>query len=165
MYFDNCKDLNELKAAYKRLALEYHPDRGGDTKTMQAINAEYDRVFDRLKRAQNREAERPNSETRKTTETPEKYRNVIERLIRIQDITIELCGSWLWISGNTYEHRAELKSCGCMFSRSKKRWYWRHVEDGSHWSRGKYTMGEIRAKYGSIILETEEKKECAKIAG
>jgi hypothetical protein len=28
-------------------------------------------------------------------------------------------------------------------------WYWRHKEDGAHWSRGKKTMGEIRMKYGS----------------
>lgn len=36
-----------IKAAYKALAIKYHPDRGGDTVAMQAVNA----AFDRLKKA------------------------------------------------------------------------------------------------------------------
>ena len=39
MYFDNCKDKNEVKAMYRKLAMKYHPDRGGDDKTMAEINA------------------------------------------------------------------------------------------------------------------------------
>lgn len=37
-YFTNIKTLDELKAAYRRLAMQYHPDMGGDTETMKAIN-------------------------------------------------------------------------------------------------------------------------------
>lgn len=40
-YFKNCNSIEEVKTQYKKLALENHPDRGGDTATMQAINAEY----------------------------------------------------------------------------------------------------------------------------
>ena len=39
-YFDRCASLDELKAAYKKLALEHHPDMGGDVHTMQEVNAE-----------------------------------------------------------------------------------------------------------------------------
>ena len=28
-YFNQCKDLNEAKQLFKKLALENHPDRGG----------------------------------------------------------------------------------------------------------------------------------------
>ena len=158
MYFDDCRNINELRAAYKRLALRNHPDMGGDTKTMQAINAEYDRAFEVLKRAQNAEADIPGSEVRKTTETPEKFRHVVECLLHMDGVEVELCGSWLWISGNTYQHRDELKACGCMFSRSKRRWYWRHAEDGQRWSRGRASMGDIRAKYGSEWLAVDDKE-------
>jgi hypothetical protein len=37
-----------VDAAYRALAREYHPDRGGVTSTMQALNATYERVRDRL---------------------------------------------------------------------------------------------------------------------
>lgn len=33
-YFAGIKTLDELKAAYRRLAMKHHPDRGGDLKTM-----------------------------------------------------------------------------------------------------------------------------------
>lgn len=149
MYFENCANLNELKATYKSLALKHHPDMGGDVRVMQAINAEYDRVFARLKDAQNKKASQPESKTHKTTETPEEFRAVVEALLKMQGLDIELCGSWLWISGDTYPHKEELKAAGCLFSGSKKRWYWRHPEDDCRWSRGKKSMSDIRAKYGS----------------
>lgn len=42
-YFTNCTTLEDLKKEYRRLTMLHHPDRGGDTATMQAINAEHDR--------------------------------------------------------------------------------------------------------------------------
>lgn len=44
-YFTNCKTVEEAKKLYRRLAMENHPDRGGDLDTMKAINAEYDEFF------------------------------------------------------------------------------------------------------------------------
>ena len=49
-YFVNCKTLDELKKAYKAAAMKYHPDMGGDTATMQQINAEHDALFEVLKK-------------------------------------------------------------------------------------------------------------------
>ncbi len=40
-YFNSCTTIDEVKAQYKKLAKENHPDMGGDTATMQAINSEY----------------------------------------------------------------------------------------------------------------------------
>lgn len=81
MFFDSCQNLNDLKAEYKKLAMRHHPDMGDDVRTMQAINAEYDKTFAVLKELQNMEAEQPESQTRKTTETPEEFRSIVDALL------------------------------------------------------------------------------------
>ena len=47
-FFASIRTLDALKKAYRELALLHHPDRGGNTATMQAINAEYDEMHARL---------------------------------------------------------------------------------------------------------------------
>ena len=149
MYFAKCRNLEELKAEYRRLANIHHPDHGGDTATMQKINAEYTERFEVLKNQHNSSAD----EYHQTTEAPEEFIDIINQLMKLDGLEIELCGSWLWIGGNTREHKEELKAAGCRWSNNKKLWYWRHPEDGHTWSRGKKTMNQIRAKYGSQLFK------------
>ena len=66
-YFTNCTTLEALKKEYRRLCMLHHPDRGGDTATMAAINDEYDAVFPAFKLAYNRTAETPTTETAQST--------------------------------------------------------------------------------------------------
>lgn len=148
-YFTNINTLDELKAEYRRLSLKHHPDRGGDTATMQEINAEHDELFELLKKQHNASAD----EFHQTTETPEEFRAIIELLLRLDGLTVELCGSWLWIGGNTREHKDALKAAGCQWSSNKKLWYWHHAEEGRKWRRGKATMSDIRTKYGSQVFD------------
>lgn len=49
-YFKNIQNLSELKKQYRVLAIANHPDKGGDTEVMQSINAEFDAMFEVLKR-------------------------------------------------------------------------------------------------------------------
>lgn len=157
MFFEHCETLEDLKHVYKTLVFKHHPDRGGDLETMKAVNVEYEKAFKRLKDAHNKQPE-----GRKTTETPEEFREIIEKLIILDGLEIELCGSWLWIGGNTKEHREALKAAGCRWSRSKQKWHWHHEEAGARWSRGRSSMNEIRAKYGSQIVESSG--SCRRVA-
>lgn len=68
-YFTNCRTLDDLKKEFRKLCMIHHPDRGGDTATMAAINAEYEELFPVLKLAYNKTAETP------THETAESYRD------------------------------------------------------------------------------------------
>ena len=45
-YFQNIHSLAELKKEYRRLALQHHPDKGGDTAIMQQVNIEFERLFE-----------------------------------------------------------------------------------------------------------------------
>lgn len=151
-YFADCKTLDELRIAYRKLAAIHHPDVGGDVATMQAINAEHDRVFESLKAAHNASAD----EYHQTTETPEEFRRVVVELLKLSGLNIEICGSWLWIGGNTREHKEALKALGCKWSKNKMLWSWHHEEAGRKWRRGNYSMGDIRRKYGSYNIQMSE---------
>lgn len=144
-YFAACTTLDELKKEYRRLAMIHHPDHGGDTATMQAINGEYSEAFARLKNQHNAAAD----EAHQTTETPEEFIAIISQLLRFPSLIVELCGSWLWITGETYGIKDQLKAAGCRWSSSKKAWYWHHPEEGHRWHKGTATMSDIRTKYGS----------------
>lgn len=45
-YFQNINSLVDLKKEYLRLALQHHPDKGGDTAIMQQVNIEFERLFE-----------------------------------------------------------------------------------------------------------------------
>ena len=56
-WFAHCHTLDEARLEYRRLCFEHHPDHGGDTLVMQAINAAYEqfkRNWDAPHRQQNR---------------------------------------------------------------------------------------------------------------
>lgn len=43
------KTITELKGNYRKLASQYHPDRGGDTLIMQKINKQYQSMLAQMK--------------------------------------------------------------------------------------------------------------------
>lgn len=151
----SAQTLNELKQLYRAFALQFHPDHGGNEEAMKQINILFQRLFEVLKTRQNTEAKQQRDRgnyrgNHETTETPEEFIEIVEKLNRIPEIVVELCGSWLWISGETMKNREALKACGCRWSHPKKLWYWRHDEDICCKRTGKdVDIEEIRAKYGS----------------
>lgn len=70
MYFDNVKNLKELKERYRKLAMDNHPDKGGDVETMKRINCEYKLMFEKVKTSGKRKME-----NNTITTTPRKPRN------------------------------------------------------------------------------------------
>lgn len=93
MFFNDCKNLNDLKKKYHKLLLKFHPDCGGDEEIAKQITAEYSSRFDVLKNKQNAQANAGVKGVHKTTETPEKFINICEKLFKIPNIDVELCGS------------------------------------------------------------------------
>ena len=153
------KTLDDLKKAYRKLAMQHHPDRGGDTATMQQINAEHDYLFERLKAQHNARA--AEGKTYHTDEQASDFRRIIEILIKLDGLNIELCGSWLWIGGNTMKHKEALKAAGCQWCSKKKLWSWKPAGKRRHSYRGTKSMDQIRTKYGSVTVKRSTDDDAA----
>ena len=75
-------------------------------------------------------------------------REMLQKVIYFSDITIEIIGNWIWISGNTYQYRKELKEMGYKWASNKKMWYWKS-EVYQKKSRKTLSMDDIHGYYGS----------------
>jgi len=150
-YFENVETLENLRREYHRLAFINHPDKGGDLKTMQLINDQYDKMSKLLI-----SSDASFSEGRKEYEqqVSEELRERLNRIIRLPGIMIELIGSWIWITGNTFSVRDTLKEEGYKFSHPKAAWYW-HKGDYFKKSGVLLSMEEMRDLWGQQKIESE----------
>lgn len=165
-YFNNVETLEELRRQYRDLLKKYHPDnKDGSTQATQEINAEYDRLFKVLKNRHESKTTDNKENNAKTDFNNMKYdfsedaklREMLNKIIHFDGITIEIIGNWLWINGNTYQYRKELKDLGFKFAGQKKSWYW-HSEAFRKRSHKKLSMEDIRNYYGSTEVETDGTK-------
>lgn len=158
-YFSKCKTAEDVKATFKDLAKRLHPDCGGDAEEFKKMMNEYTEAFNRLKNTHENAA----GETyeKETTETPEEFAEIINKIIHFADCKIEIIGSWVWISGNTAIYHEELKTAGFWWSKNKKAWYFTGETERKNKRRGRYTMNQLRNKWGSEEIKTEDQKKLA----
>lgn len=150
--FDACKVLNItgeynpdiVKLAYRKACKQYHPDRNpAGLEMMKLVNQAYDAL------------KNESGDSVVTVDSKDYGSEICNALNAIIDLglTIELCGAWAWISGDTKPHKEILKSNGFRWASKKKLWYFRPA-DARVFSTGKKSMSEIREKYGSKTVSS-----------
>ena len=164
-YFKNIETLEQLRKTYKNLLKQYHPDNGGSEEIMKAINVEYEQLFKVLKNRHESKATGTESNTSSENvkwnfEEDEKLREVLQKIINFDGISIEICGSFIWVSGNTYQYKKAFKELGFMWASTKKMWYYK-PETYIKKSRKPLSMEDIRSYYGSTEVKTEARKRLA----
>nr|WP_321482323.1 DnaJ domain-containing protein [uncultured Cohaesibacter sp.] len=130
----------EITKAYKTAAKKYHPDiNPAGAEMMKLVNAAYDVL---------KSAETTETKEEAQADYGEALNTALNAVVNLEGLEIEICGAWIWVSGNTFPHKAALKSAGFRWASKKKMWNFRP----SNWkskSRGATSMDDIREKYGS----------------
>jgi curved DNA-binding protein CbpA len=165
-YFENCTSLDEARSLYRKLAKENHPDYGGDTATMQEINRQWTlyQVTGAKTEARQRQ-QRAHAEGKKSAadfhdldELGELLRVKVEALLNISpDLIVEVCGLWIWVTGDTKTHHAAIKAIeGMRYAHEKQAWYYAAVPS---YNRTKRTLDEIRNMHGSSTFSRQPRRD------
>lgn len=164
-YFINVNTLEQLRRQYKELLKKFHPDNGGSEEIMKAVNVEYDKLFKVLKDKHESKSthDQKDTGTAKSEYSANMYdwendkalRKILQNIINFSGIEIEITGQWIWINGNTYAYKKELKGIGFKWASQKKQWYW-HSEIFRKRSFKTLSMEDIRNYYGSTKIDTRQ---------
>jgi len=143
-FFSSCKTIQELKTTFREL------------ETMKSLNLEYEKAFEYIKTHPINDQEKKSSFYANVNDG---FRETLEKIIFIPEIFIEICGSWIWVNGETKAVKHLLKEAGLWYAANKKAWYFKPADYKAKKHKA-FSMEDIRGKYGS---ETVEKKERTKV--
>lgn len=142
--------LDEGKALYRKLAAQYHPDHGGDTETMQRINAEWDAIRPTLPRFCSQQAREGRaayeSQQAARQQTPPEVAEMSARLSKMPGLRYDVVGSWIWVNASA-RHLSKLEALGFKWSANRCRYYWHPAGEGRRRASRK-SYAYIYADYG-----------------
>lgn len=149
-YFKNITDLEELRKEYRKLVKALHPDAGGTQADFVAMKKEYETLFKQIESGAGKTAQ----DIEKDIQIDKDLQNIIDRIVFF-DINIEVCGSWIWIDGNTFIVKEQLKEIGFKWSNKRKKWHYSKEENTPNHYKSKLSFEEIEKKYGSSKVQTK----------
>ena len=161
-FFQGCKTLEDLKKRYRQLSKDNHPDKGGSTEKMQEINNAYEASWTNWKdSASSSDNSFERSWAEKSTWAGEEDFMAAVNAVANLNLDVEVCGIYVWVSGDTRPAKDTLKQAGYRWHSKKIKWYWKPANYYSR-SRGSWSMKKIRDAFGSE--EVSSRKSQTKIA-
>ena len=148
-HFKDCANVESIKFTYRKLCFKHHPDRpNGSTVMMQDINRQYQLALKSVHGKSSASTDGQEHTYYYHEQTEAKLMSVIDQLLKLhmQDITIGLIGTWLWIYGNSMPYRNQLKQLGCAWSGKRQSWYFHSGPRCKRSSSANLT--ELADKYG-----------------
>lgn len=156
MYFDGLENVGQVKRVYRSLARQHHPDHGGETATMQAINGEYHDILESFHGQVSIGTDKKEHTYYYNREAEQEIMDKIAELLalRLPNIEIELIGTWIWVGGDTRLVKEDLKAAGLRWHGKREKWYWRRYRGRRKYNKH-VTMEGLRQAYGAQSFEAE----------
>ena len=156
----------EAKTAYRKSCLAYHPDRNPAGNEMIKIVID---AWETLKK--NGFPLNAEIEESELYDYGAEINEALNKIINLEGVIVEVCGSWVWVSGSKYEQRKifcpprqydENKKAIAddeirfKWSRDKRRWYYRpQTKKCFKFSGNLLSMEEIQKRYGSSRIKSK----------
>lgn len=139
-----------VKVAYRQACLKFHPDRNpAGHQMMILINEAREALKDEAFPFDYKPEEDGQN-------YGEEINAALNKIINLQGLVIEVCGAWVWVSGETKNHWPLLKEAGFKFSAPKKMVYFRpEYAQTRRYKKDGLSIDEIRAKYGADKIKTK----------
>lgn len=167
-YFNPLPATPEAAASvYKRLIFTLHPDHNPSpdaTRQTQDLNSEYASLlaefaysgeYGRQQKA-HAEGKRTAADYHDLRGVTDELRSKIEAVLNLGgNLVVELCGLWVWVTGETKPYKEQLGKNGLGFkwSPNKEAWYFAGVPT---FNRKRHSLDEIRNMHGSVILSDQK---------
>jgi hypothetical protein len=142
--FAEVTGINEAKKTYKTLAKKLHPDIGGSEKEFKLLNKIYNDFIEHKIYFSNE------------SKIDLELEKIISQILHFENITIELIGSWIWISGDTKLIKEKLKELNFKWASKKKMWYYGEMKGKNLKPK---SMDEIKSKYNTQTFKSKEKQK------
>lgn len=132
-YFNSSEDL---KKQYRAWCKKLHPDHGGDPEAFREMMEEYQEA-----QLHGFKQEARNQETELTAE----LERALKKIVTLEGLEIDLVGSWLWVSGETFSFKDILKEAGFKWASKRKKWYFSEEK-----AKGKFKgdFEQLKAHHG-----------------
>lgn len=134
--FFGCTSAAEVQLRFDELSKVFI----NQEEMLKSIKAEYSTLMNVLTPSQ---AVEPEKERAAVTE---KIKELQEK-VNPEGLHLEICGTWLWVTGKTYQVKDALKELGFRYSANKLSWYYRQDDHRSS-NQAPVPLEMIREKYG-----------------
>lgn len=145
-YFNSSEDL---KKQYRTWCKKLHPDHGGDPEAFREMMEEYQetQLHGFKKEAQAQE-----------TELTAELERALKKIVTLEGLEIDLVGSWLWVSGETFTFKDILKEAGFKWASKRKKWYFSEEK-----AKGKFKgdFEQLKAHHGFKEIKTNKTEKIA----
>jgi len=149
-YFQGCYSVASIKTIYRKLAFQFHPDVNPDIDEsfMKEINNQYHAALKSANGQSTTDDDGRRHEYKYNYDVEQSLIDKIRELLSInmENVNIELVGTWIWLSGNTKPYREALKQAKCRWHAKRLMWYYQNSTYKHHYCDCNFD--DLKMKYG-----------------